>query len=101
LCAQSALWLRRLLEELHIEVVPCIQIDNTGAIELASKAIYRKRSRHIAVRDLFIRQQVQENNLTVKYVRTENQIGDQFTKVLPKPRFTKLRESIGIVQRPN
>ena len=101
LCAQSALWLRRLLEELNINIVPCIQIDNTGAIELASKSIYRKRSRHIAVRELFIRQQVLENNLTVKHVGTEDQLGDQFTKVLPKPRFIKLRESIGITQRPS
>ena len=48
----------------------------------------------------FIRVCQEAKEIDVKYITTAEQLADSFTKPLPNPRFSHLREAIGIVPVP-
>lgn len=86
LATQDAIWLRTLLAELQH---PCkgattIHEDNTGCIRIAKDPCSHSKSKHIAIRHHFVRQQVQEGAVALVYITTKNNIADLFTKVLGK-----------------
>jgi hypothetical protein len=86
LATQDAIWLRTLLAELRH---PCkgattIHEDNTGCIRIAKDPCSHSKSKHIAIRHHFVRQQVQEGAVALVYITTKNNIADLFTKVLGK-----------------
>lgn len=45
----------------------------------------------------YIRELVENNEITVKYVPTDRQLADIFTKTLPKSQFSNLCALLGIV----
>lgn len=101
--AKESVWLRRLL----LEIVPDwnqplpLMCDNISAIELSRSPIFHRRTKHIQVRFHFIREQQESKEIDVKYVSTDEQLADSFTKPLAKPRFLLLRESTGVVSVPS
>jgi hypothetical protein len=40
----------------------------------------------------FIREQINNNNIKIKFVRTRNQVADILTKALPKMEFRRLKD---------
>ena len=65
--------------------------DNVGAIEVATTPKYRPRTKHMAVRFHHFRDHVARGDINIKHVRTQDQLGDLFTKPLPLVQFRKLR----------
>ena len=61
-------------------------IDNTSALHVAGNRTYSSRVKHVALRYFFIQEIVREDRITVKYVKTENQLADIGTKHLSKER---------------
>lgn len=99
--SREAVWLRRLLSEIEC---PCkeattIYVDNQSAIRLVKNPEFHKRTKHIDVRYHFVREKVHSGELSVEYLQTKEQKADIFTKALPKNRFCKLREDIGVQER--
>ena len=99
--SREAVWLRKLLSEIEC---PCkeattIHVDNQSAIRLMKNPEFHKRTKHIDVRYHFVREKVQAGELNIEYRRTEEQKADIFTKALPRNRFCKLREDIGVKER--
>ena len=45
----------------------------------------------------FIREHVQNKNVILEYVCTENQLADIFTKALSEDRFYEIRRNLGIL----
>lgn len=70
--------------------------DNQSAIRLVRNPEFHQRTKHIDVKYNFIREQQEKGRIDVKYIATEEQLADIFTKPLPGPRFAMLRELIGI-----
>ena len=58
---QEALWLRRLLNDLHAKNQEPIQIreDNQGTIAMTRNPVGHKRTKHIDIRHHFVRESVQ------------------------------------------
>ena len=56
--------------------------------------IMSERSKHIDIRYHFIRDEITNNEVAVKWVRTEQQVADIFTKMLHAPRFISLRDRL-------
>ena len=94
--AAEALYLSRFLHELGVcpdEPVP-LGVDNTGARDLAYNPEHHQRTKHIERRHFFIRECVENQQLTVPFVRSADNLADFFTKPLGAAAFFPLRDRI-------
>jgi hypothetical protein len=70
-----------------------IHEDNVGALTLANLEPGRMTpcSKHYALKYHWFREHVRANNVKIVKIDTTNQLGDLFTKGLPRPAFEHLR----------
>ena len=80
--SQEAVWLRRLLENvLKKQDNPTVIYENNqGAMELTKNPKFQNRMKHIEVLYHYVREQVDNKNISVKYCRTEDMLADVMTK---------------------
>ncbi len=89
-------WLRDILKELGIFVVnqpTVVQEDNTAAIALSGQGP-TKRSRHFDIAFYKFKQQVEYKEMVLRFVKTNENPADFFTKALSKPKFDIFRDMI-------
>jgi hypothetical protein len=86
-------WLRMLFQELRVPLLqtPCLWVDNLGALSLSSNPVFHARTKHIEVDYHFIREKIFNKDLLARYISTQSQPSDIFTKGLSKARFLLLR----------
>jgi hypothetical protein len=96
--ACQAVWLARLLAEITDSVVskPVLRVDNKSAISLIKNPVHHDRSKHIDTRFHLIREYANLGQIEVRFIRTEDQLGDILTKPLGKLKFRELCSKIGI-----
>jgi hypothetical protein len=101
--ACQGVWLKRLLGELldRDDGAMELHVDNKSAIALVKNPVFHDRSKHIQTRYHFIRQCVDDGDIDVQFVRTEDQLSDIMTKALGRVQFEELRHRIGIVKVKN
>ena len=91
LAAREVIWLRRLLSELGFEQKPTtLLVDNQSAIALAKHKMVKPRTKHIALRYHWIKEQVAEGTICVKYIPTADNVADFLTKVLSQEKMIHL-----------
>jgi hypothetical protein len=73
-----------------------LMCDNTSAISVAKNSVFYKRMRHLERRHHFLRDHVKNGDIEMRYIDTERQLADIFTKPLDVSRFTDLRGEIGV-----
>ena len=98
---QEALWIRQLMTELKgqpPEKSTLIFKDNQSAIAMTKNPQYHGRSKHVSIKFHFIRDQVSKGSVQVIYCPSSDMLADALTKGLPKDRFVKLREKMGLVK---
>ena len=96
-CCAQLLWIKQQLEDYGIIYKNIsIRCDNTSVINLTKNSVLHLRTKHIKVRHHFIRDHVQNNDITLKFVPTENQIANTFTKPLNEERFCAIRKQLGL-----
>ena len=66
--------------------------DNRGAMDLAKNPLSSSNNKHIDVRYHFLRELVGKGDLSVKYLRTEDQHADILTKAIPRESVEKHRD---------
>ena len=71
--------------------------DNTSAINLTKKSVMHSRTKHIEIRHNFLCQHIVNGNCEIKFIGTQLQLADLFTKPLAKDRFNFLRNELGII----
>lgn len=98
--AQEAIWMRTLLSELKRESTKpaLIYEDNQAAICLSKNPQFHGRSKHIEIKYHFIRDQVKNGVINVKYCKTDDMTADIMTKGLYGERFSKLRRIVGVIE---
>ena len=96
-CAQ-VLWMMHTLNDfgLSFKHVP-IKCDNTSAINLTKNPVQHSRTKHIEIRHHFIRDHVQNGDICLEFVRTEDQLADIFTKPLSEDKFIEIRRNLGVL----
>ncbi len=96
--AQEAIWLRKLLTDLFLpQKTPCvIYVDNQGSIKLAKNQTVHGRSKHIQIKWHFVRQLVADGDICLKYVSSQENKADGFTKPLTLPLFTRFRDHTNV-----
>jgi hypothetical protein len=81
--------------EVRFERVP-LMCDNISAILVAKNPVFHKKMRHVERRHHFLRDHVEKGDIEMKYIDTERQLTDIFTKPLDSSRFADLRGKIGV-----
>jgi hypothetical protein len=79
----------------RFERVP-LMCDNTSAISVAKNLVFHKKMRHIERRHHFLRDLVEKGDIKMRYIDTEGQLADIFTKLLDSSQFADLRGEIGV-----
>ncbi|KAH9650236.1 hypothetical protein KPL70_026291 [Citrus sinensis] len=94
-----AIWLRNLLKELGLaqEEPTEICVDNKSAIALSKNSVFHDRSKHIDTRYHFIRECIARKEVQIKYVKSQDQAVDIFTKPLKQEDFVKFISLLGVI----
>ena len=100
--AQEAVWMRQLTTELGSppETATIIHEDNQSAISMTKNPQFHGKSKHIAIKYHFIREQVSDGTIQIQYCPTREMVADIFTKGLGGEQFRKLRDMTGVTQLP-
>jgi hypothetical protein len=96
---KEGLWLQHILTELRLRpdnAIP-LHVDNEGAEALAKNPEHHARTKHIHARYHFIRECVQEDNISLIHVSTKDMLADMLTKPLPRVALERHRTLFGIV----
>ncbi|GJU82352.1 retrovirus-related pol polyprotein from transposon TNT 1-94 [Tanacetum coccineum] len=88
----------------HMQMGSCRFVNDTRRSHLYNKSeialccnnVQHSRAKHIDVRYHFIKEQVENGIVELYFVRTEYQLADIFTKLLPRERFNFLIEKLGM-----
>jgi hypothetical protein len=67
-----------------------LMCDNTSAISVAKNPVLHKKIRHVERRHHFLRDHVEKGDIEMRYIDTESQLVDIFTKSLNSSRFADL-----------
>ena len=78
------IWVHQLLSEVGFKVsMPAkLWCDNQAAIHIASNLVFHERTKHIEIDCHFVREKIQQGLISTGLVKTEEQLGDIFTKLL-------------------
>ncbi|KAL7603474.1 hypothetical protein Lser_V15G15914 [Lactuca serriola] len=100
LAACQGIWLRRLLREITGQNVPPVEInvDNRSSLDLMKNPVFHGRSKHIDIRFHFIRECVENGEISVKFVPSEEQKADILTKPLGRLKFEVMRDLLGVMK---
>ena len=97
--AQEVLFMSRLMMELiNTNITPVtVYCDNHGSITVAENPTHHKRSKAIDIKYHAIREYIQKKYIDVKYVVSDDNLADVFTKPLSLADFTRHQQ---IIQSP-
>jgi hypothetical protein len=89
-------WLQQMLSELGCTVkTPTIVFcDNQSAIRISEKDVQHDRTKHIDIKYHFVKDELRSKNIEMKYISTDNQLADIFTKGLSSTVFVRLRNEL-------
>jgi hypothetical protein len=96
---QEGLWLISLIKEIGFELPLPIRLmeDNQGCIAVAQNPGNHSRTKHIDIRNHFIREKIAEKTFILEYCPTDKMIADIFTKALPRIQFERLRDMMQVL----
>ncbi|CAI7901312.1 unnamed protein product [Closterium sp. NIES-53] len=86
---KEGLYLRELLEEAKLAQLPRFSLfcDNQSAIRVANKNGFANRTKHIALRYFFVKDEIEKGRLELSYCPTSEMAADYLTKKLGKLKF--------------
>ncbi|CAI7892733.1 unnamed protein product [Closterium sp. NIES-53] len=86
---KEGLYLRELLEEAKLAELPSFTVfcDNQSAIRIANKNGFANRTKHIALRYFFVKDEIEKGKLDLLYCPTSEMAADYLTKKLGKQKF--------------
>ncbi|KAI0999084.1 hypothetical protein K3495_g9112 [Podosphaera aphanis] len=91
----EASWIRQFLEELgnRSKSVKLFG-DNQSSLALAENPEFHQRTKHIAIKHHYIREQVQNGFIDLWFVPTEDMVADGLTKPLPTVKHQQFVEQL-------
>ena len=93
-CVQELIFVRNLLYSIQVKYGETIvvHVDNMGAIFIANNFSATGRTKHIDTRLHFVRELVEDGTITIKYVRSMDNVADIFTKNVDGATFHRLQK---------
>ena len=85
----QALWIREVLQEIEEKQIHPTMIfcHNMSAMKLSKNPIHNSMKKHFNLKYHFIRDLVQKKQVELKYINTQIQLADIFTKIVSKAQF--------------
>lgn len=98
---KEVMWTRSLLEEINEkqEKPTTIFCDNQSTLKLVNNDEACRRTKHMAVKVHFVKDEIDSKTIRTEYVETEKQKADFLTKSLPSPSFIRNRQGLGMSQK--
>jgi hypothetical protein len=98
MATKEVVWLRRLLMELGCQQINSTPLfcDNQSAIRLVYNPEFHQRTKHIDVKFHHIRDMQVQQEISIQYIPTENQLADALTKNLDHQKLSRFKHSIGM-----
>lgn len=95
---KEAIYLRRFLLESGFKELANTKLfcDNMGAHKLTANPVFHSRTKHIDVRHHFVREAVNNHDIEIKYLPTDEMAADVLTKGLPGPKHRKCLSTFGV-----
>ena len=94
---QEAIYLARIFTSfmnIESEVTVKMFCDNQGAIALTKNPKNHGRSKHIDIRYHFVRDCLLNNQIELKYIPSNDNLADPFTKTLGRVKWSNLKDSL-------
>ena len=94
---KEALWLSRLVVDLGFTGdIPLLHCDSQSAIQLAKNPVFHAKTKHVDVKYHFIREVIENKQIQLVKIHTDDNPADLLTKGLPAERFAHCRCLMGI-----
>jgi histone deacetylase 1/2 len=92
------IWVEALLAELGVKLKqkPSIWCDNMGANYLSVNPVFHARTKHIEIDFHFLRERVARNQLAIRFVVSNDQVADGFTKPLPVKKLSEFKRNLNL-----
>jgi histone deacetylase 1/2 len=92
------IWVEALLMELGVKLrqKPTLWCDNLGATFLSVNPVFHARTKHIEIDFHFVRERVARNQLAIRFVSSNDQVADGFTKVLPVKKLDEFKRNLNL-----
>ena len=86
------------LRELGVPLArpPILWCDNLGATYLAANPRFHGRNKHIEVDFHFVREQVAHKRLDIRFISSNDQVADGFTKPISLKHFDSFRSNLNL-----
>jgi hypothetical protein len=96
-CCSQILCIVHIMRDFGVrfERVP-LMCDNTSAISVTKNPVFHKKVRQVERRHHFLRDHVEKGDIEMRYIDTERQLADIFTKPFDSFRLADLWEKIGV-----
>ncbi|SPC65046.1 related to retrotransposon protein [Ustilago sp. UG-2017b] len=89
--AREVLFFKHLFKAIGIDVgIPTIFSDNTGTIQVSKDPAQHWKLKHIDTKYHFIRDNVQDGRVRIKYINTVDNLADLFTKPVGKTTLQRM-----------
>ena len=90
-------WVKQLLKELKFGDVSQMGLvcDNQAALHIVSNPVFHERTKHIEIDCHFIREKILSGDIATKFVKSNDQLADIFTKSLTGPRINYICNKLG------
>jgi hypothetical protein len=93
--AKEAVWLRHMLAELGQPQPPTVFYeDNKACIHMARNRVVSGRNKHIQLKMWYLRERVENKEISLTHVSTHAQRADMLTKNLARPLFERFRSAL-------
>jgi hypothetical protein len=90
--------MQTLLDELSVShlLATTLWCDNLGATYLSANPVFHARIKHIKVDYHFVRERVALKQLDIRFISTNDQVADGFTKVLSQQKLTNFQNNLNL-----
>lgn len=97
-CLQEAIWLTKMKRGLNLSLNKSIDVicDNKSAISFAKNGTFSPRTKHIDIKDKFIREKLKQRIIQLKYTSTNEMIADVLTKGLVDQKHKLFTSAMGL-----
>ncbi|SPC60898.1 related to retrotransposon protein [Ustilago sp. UG-2017b] len=98
--AQEVLLFGHLFKAIGIDIgIPIIFSDNTGTIQVSRDPTQHWKLKHIDTKYHFIRDNVQDGKVKIKYIGTADNLADIFTKPVGKEVLQRAQQGLGLTSQ--
>ncbi|GKE88841.1 hypothetical protein Tco_1566316 [Tanacetum coccineum] len=96
-CCAQVIWMRTQLLDYEYKYNRILMYcDSKSAIAISCNPVQHSKTKHIDIRNHFIKEHVEKGTVEIYFIGTEYQLAGLFTKALPKERFEYLVHRIGM-----